>query len=75
MDHAVLVRLLVYRGQPSAEHDPKPYARNQAQKAHWERDPRVTVTHRPLKYRYEREPDGLPSLGIDGKRIVESKGE
>lgn len=25
MDHAVLSRVLVYRGQPSAEHDPKPY--------------------------------------------------
>ncbi|MGH3611578.1 MAG: hypothetical protein ACRDRK_02950 [Pseudonocardia sp.] len=36
MDHAVLAHVLVYRGQPSAEHDPKPYARNQAQKAHWE---------------------------------------
>ena len=41
MNHAVLV----YRGQPSAEHDSKPYARNQAQKAHWERDGRVSVTH------------------------------
>ena len=26
MDHAVLSRVLVYRGQPSVEHDPKPYA-------------------------------------------------
>lgn len=24
MDHAVLTQMLVYRGQPSAEHDPKP---------------------------------------------------
>lgn len=32
MAAAVLRRVLVYRGQPSPEHDPKPYARNQAQK-------------------------------------------
>jgi hypothetical protein len=75
MDHAVLTRVLAYRGQPSAEHDPKPYARNQAQKAHWERDSRITVHHRPLKYRYERDIDGRPRLGPDGQKIVESKGE
>ncbi len=75
MDHAVLAAVLVYRGQPSAEHDPKPYARNQAQKAHWERDGRVSVTHRPLKYRYERDAAGQLLLGVDGKRVVESKGE
>jgi hypothetical protein len=56
MDHAVLAAVLVYRGQPSAEHDPKPYARNQAQKAHRERDGRVRVTHRPLKYRTSATP-------------------
>jgi hypothetical protein len=75
MDHAVLAAVLVYRGQPSAEHDPKPYARNQAQKAHWERDGRVSVTHRPLKYRYERDAAGQLLLGVDGKKVVESKGE
>lgn len=75
MDHAVLSRVLVYRGQPSVEHDPKPYARNQAQKAHWERDQRVTVTHRPLKYRYEHDSEGRLLLGADGNKVVESKGE
>lgn len=75
MDHAVLSRVLVYRGQPSAEHDPKPYGRNQAQKAYWERDRLVAVTHRPLKYRYERDGDGRLLVGADGKRVVESKGE
>ncbi len=75
MDHAVLAQLLVFRGQPSAEHDPKPYARNQAQKAQWERDQRVSVIHRPLKYRYERDETGRVRLSADGKRIVEGKGE
>lgn len=75
MDAAVLRRVLVYRGQPSAEHDPKPYARNQAQKAHWERDRRVIVTLRPLKYEYERDEAGQPVVGGDGKRMVTGKSE
>lgn len=75
MDHAVMSAVLVYRGQPSAEHDPKPYARNQAQKAHWERDPRVAVHYRPLKYRYERDRDGQLIYGPDGGKIVASKAE
>jgi len=75
MDAAVLHRVLVYRGQPSAEHDPKPYARNQAQRAHWERDPRVAVTLRPLKYRYELDSVGRTLVGGDGKKIVKSKRE
>ncbi len=33
------------------------------------------VVHRPLKYRYERDAAGRPRIGIDGKRIVESKCE
>ncbi|MFI6678104.1 hypothetical protein [Kribbella sp. NPDC050470] len=56
--HAVLRRVDVYRGEPSPDHEPKAYARNQAQKAHWERDKRVTVTLRPLKYRYLYDGDG-----------------
>lgn len=46
--HAVLAKVLVYRGEPSAEHDPNDYARTQRQKSHWERDDRVRVTSRPL---------------------------
>src|SRR3954451_20491189 len=42
--HAVLGRVLVYRGQPTHEHDPLPYAYSQAAQAQWERDPRVMVT-------------------------------
>ena len=51
---AALSRLLIFRGLPSDDHDPDGYARNQAQKSAWERDPRVRVTLRPLKYRYQR---------------------
>jgi uncharacterized LabA/DUF88 family protein len=74
-DHARLSRVIVNRGLPAAEHDPKPYARNLAQKAEWERDSRVTVTLRPLKYQYERDQDGHPVSGPDGKRIVTAREE
>lgn len=75
LDHAVLVKVLVYRGQPSPEHDPKPYARNRAQGAHWERDRRVEVHHRALKYSYQRDGTGRPLLDAAGKKIVDGKRE
>jgi len=75
MAHAVLRRVLVYRGQPSPEHDRAAYSRNQAQKAHWERDKRVQVTLRPLKYEYERAADGWPATDADGRKIVVGKRE
>jgi hypothetical protein len=70
MAHATLARVLVYRGEPSPIHDPNGYARNQAQKAQWERDPRVRVHMRPLKYDYERDVTGRKASGPDGKWIV-----
>ncbi|WP_029136597.1 PIN domain-containing protein [Nakamurella lactea] len=67
---ATLSRVLVYRGQPSSEHDPDGYARNQAQKAQWERDPRVRVTLRPLKYLYSRDQSGRHATDTNGQKIV-----
>lgn len=55
---AVLRRVDVFRGHPSSDHNPRGYARNLAQKAHWERDKRVHVTLRPLKYQYHRDASG-----------------
>lgn len=75
MDHASVSRVLVYRGQPSAAHDPKPYARSQAQKAQWQRDPRVTVTLRPLKYKYIYDDTGHAICDVNGKRMVDGKQE
>lgn len=66
---AVLRKVLVYRGQPSGEHDPDGYNRSQAQKAQWERDQRVTVTLRPLKYRYQGHVTGRPAHDINGVKI------
>lgn len=70
MAHATLRKVLVYRGLPAPEHDPAAYARNLAQKAQWERDRRVTVTLRPLKYEYERDAQGSPATDSDGRKIV-----
>lgn len=60
----------MYRGLPSAEHDPKPYAWNLAQKTEWERDGRVSVALRPLKYRYARTADGGKATDANGQPVV-----
>lgn len=67
---AVLKRVLVYRGIPAPEHDPKGYSRNLAQKSHWERDNRVRVVLRPLKYEYERDATGRHATDVLGKKLV-----
>ncbi|WP_158609640.1 NYN domain-containing protein [Cellulomonas triticagri] len=72
MAHAVLHKVLVYRGLPAPSQDPDGYARNLAQRAHWERDPRVEVTLRPLKYEYARAADGRPAADATGRRAVVS---
>lgn len=75
MEHVSLSRVLVYRGLPSSEHDDKGHARNQAQKAQWERDPCVTVQLRPLKYEYEYDSNGNVLTDENGQRIVKGKRE
>lgn len=70
MPHAVLRAVEVFSGQPTPEHDPDQYARRLAQKAHWERDSRVTVTLRPLKYEYLRDATGGFATDVNGHRIV-----
>ena len=72
---ATLHSVSVYRGLPSNEHDPEDYARSQAQKAHWERDRRVHVELRPLRYTLERDAYGQPVRDIHGKAIVLGKRE
>ncbi len=72
---AVLAKVLVYRGEPSATHDPNDYARSQRQKSHWERDARVQVTLRPLKYEYQRDAQGRPATLYDGSKVVIGKRE
>jgi uncharacterized LabA/DUF88 family protein len=56
-------RVDVFRGLPSNKREPRNYSRNLSQKSEWERDRRVSIYHRDLKYF----PDGsAPSeKGID----------
>ena len=72
---ATLSKVLVYRGLPSPNHDSKLYARNQAQKSEWERDRRVKVTLRALKYDYQRMADGQREKDSQGASIVLGKRE
>ena len=67
---AALHHVFVFRGEPSPEHDPDGYSRNQAQRANWERDSRVVVTLRPLKYRYDRDGRGRISTDVNGQKIL-----
>ena len=71
--HAVVTKVLVYRGLPSADIDPRSYGRNLAQKADWELDPRVKVTHRPLRYQYHRDGDGRKATDQQGRWLTIGK--
>ena len=70
MAQAVLRKVLVFRGLPAPEHEPKAYARNLAQQSQWERDRRVEVALRPLKYEYQRASDGRPATDANGRKII-----
>jgi len=72
---ATLEKVLVYRGLPSSQIDAKPYARNLAQRTEWERDARVTVTLRPLKYTYQRTADGRKATDDRGVPVVTGRQE
>ncbi|PIE27942.1 MAG: hypothetical protein CSA58_01640 [Micrococcales bacterium] len=47
---ANLADVWVYRGLPQSDYDPQQNAWNLAHKAEWEKNPRVHVIHRPLRY-------------------------
>lgn len=75
--HASLQRVLVYRGQPSSEHDPRAYGRTDAQRAAWRTSsPRVEVHYRPLRYRFRDSGDYSSRTGYAPRVIekVEEKG-
>jgi uncharacterized LabA/DUF88 family protein len=65
----------VYRGLPSSEFDPDDNARSLAQQMHWERDPRVHVKLRPLRYTVDRDATGRPILDIHGRKTILEKRE
>lgn len=73
--HAMVSKVLVYRGLPSNVHNPIQYARNLTQAAYWQRDNRVMVTHRALKYMFSRDSSGKPFLDNKGAKIPVEKKE
>lgn len=72
---ATLHDVWVYRGLPSSEYDPADNARSLAQQHHWERDRRVHVTLRPLRYRLERDATGRPTRDVNGNVTITEKRE
>lgn len=64
----------MFRGLPSSEYDPDDNARSLEQKHHWERDHRVHVSLRPLRYRLERDATGRPVRDVHGNvKIIEKR--
>jgi uncharacterized LabA/DUF88 family protein len=61
-----LQQVRIYRGLPSAERDPKGYGAARKQNAVWEKDPRVTVFARPLRY-----PSEYPGVRLLGQKPTE----
>lgn len=72
---ALLQDVWVYRGLPSSEYDPVDNSRSLAQQHHWERDCRVHVNLRPLRYRLERDATGRPMRDVNGNVTITEKRE
>ncbi|WP_082948196.1 NYN domain-containing protein [Mycobacterium sp. 852014-52450_SCH5900713] len=63
--------IYVYRGQPSSAKEPRQAARNKAQKAEWERDRRVKVATRALRYPQNWPTDKAKEKGVDVKLAID----
>lgn len=58
-------KIHVYRGQPSSEREVQAAARNKAQRAAWERDRRVKVFSRSLRYPHDWPDTPSREKGVD----------
>jgi len=67
--HAELSRVLVFRGRPSAEHEPAYYTRNTAQTTQWTADGAI-VTLRELKYTYQYDAHGQAVTDEKGRKVL-----
>jgi hypothetical protein len=61
-EERVLQEVRIYRGLPSSSRDGKGYGAARRQISAWERDPRVTVVSRPIRY-----PEGWPNSQAEGE--------
>lgn len=68
---AELTKILVFRGLPSPDYDPKSHSLNINQAKRWEKSGIVKVTHRPLKYVFPRGNSYLKGLrNADNRRHI-----
>nr|MDT0667632.1 hypothetical protein [Micromonospora sp. DSM 115978] len=63
-----LAAVRVYRGRPSPDHQPEAARANDRQADRWERDPRVVVVRRQLRY-----PKAWPAEGADDVGVLFSR--
>ncbi len=69
--HAELSKVLVFRGRPSAQHEPTYYTRNTSQATQWRADGAV-VTLRELKYTYQYDEHGRVVTDEAGRKLLAS---
>jgi uncharacterized LabA/DUF88 family protein len=60
-----LTAIRVYRGRPSPDHQPEAAGASDRQASHWERDPRVVVVRRQLRYPKAWPVEPAQEKGID----------
>lgn len=72
--HAVVDRVLVYRGLPHVDHDPAQHHRCLEQATQW-RAAGALVELRDLKYRHQQGADGRPVLDIHGRKVTIGRGQ
>jgi uncharacterized LabA/DUF88 family protein len=73
--HADLVRVLVFRGEPSGLVEPEAQANSHAQRQRWLKDPLVHIECRPLKYHYAYGSDGRRKIDANGRPMLKGKQE
>ncbi len=66
-----LSQVRVYRGQPDSEKDPRGYAANDRQCAHWRTLPKTHVTTRTLRYPREWPREKEQEKGIDVQLAID----
>lgn len=67
---AVISKILVFSGLPSPTYDPERNAKALSQAARWQRNPKISTHHRPLKYEFKRNSMGKLLIDENGKKII-----
>lgn len=70
-----LSKVLVFSGLPSPTYDPERNAQALSQAAQWQKNPMISMYHRPLRYEFKRRNDGKILLDQNGKNIIAKRKE